>query len=191
MPALDIQIVSEALIGLGALPIDSFEDGTAEADVAARLYPSVRDSVLSIHPWTFASAETVLTRLAVQPLANYSFAYALPAGFLRALSVGDKDNQTSKGVDYRIQESRLHCSASAPLLAYIFRPDESGFPPYFRSALIAKLQAAFALPVTENTARATTLIQLAEKALVEAKTTDSQSQPPSRFEDYTLTAVRA
>ena len=191
MPALDIQIVSEALIGLGALPIDSFEDGTAEADIAGRLYPSVRDAVLSSHPWTFATAETVLPRLAVQPLANYSFAYSLPAGFLRALSLGDKGNQTNRGVDYRIQESRLHCSAEEPLLAYIFRPDESGFPAYFRSALIAKLQASFALPITENTSRATTLIQLAEKAVTEAKTADSQSQPPSRFEDFTLTDVRS
>lgn len=191
MPALDVQIVSEALIGLGALPIDSFEDGTAEADIASRLYPSVRDAILSSHPWTFATAETVLPRLAVEPLASFSYAYSLPSGFLRALSLGNKANKTNRGVDYRIQESRLHCSAEEPLLVYIFRPDVAGFPGYFRSALIAKLQAAFALPITENTQRATTLLQLAEKSVSEAKTTDSQSQPPNRFEDFTLTDVRS
>ena len=50
----DVSICSKALLKIGAQTITSFEDGTAEAEVAANLYPLVRDSLLSAYPWSFA-----------------------------------------------------------------------------------------------------------------------------------------
>jgi len=45
-----VELCSSALIKLGADSSSSFEDGTAEARVSARLYFLVRDSMLSAHP---------------------------------------------------------------------------------------------------------------------------------------------
>ena len=80
-----IELCSSALVKLGADGISSFEDGTAEARVAARLYPITRDGMLSAHPWTFATAQADLPRLVAAPLSDFSYAFQLPNDFLRPL----------------------------------------------------------------------------------------------------------
>lgn len=106
-----IEMCSSALVKLGAAGIDSFDDGSAEARVASRLYPLVRDALLSVHPWSFAT---------------------------------------------------------------VGRVPESDFPPYFTTALVARLAAEFCLPLTENSSRAERLSRLAETELKLAKLVDSQ-----------------
>ncbi len=54
MALSSIALCSRALLKLGADTIISFDEGTAEAEIAANLYPTIRDSQLSACPWTFA-----------------------------------------------------------------------------------------------------------------------------------------
>ncbi|MDF2780399.1 MAG: uncharacterized protein K0S96_203, partial [Geminicoccaceae bacterium] len=84
-----IELCSSALIKLGADSISSFEDGTAEARVAARLYPLARDAMLCAHPWSFATKKAELARLAGPPATDFAYAYQLPNDLLQALSAGD------------------------------------------------------------------------------------------------------
>lgn len=183
-----IQLASRALIKIGATPIAGFDEGTAESLVAATLYPSVRDGLLSAHPWSFATAQRVLPRLVGVPAADFDYAYQLPSDFLRALSAGEAGY--GRGLDYRIVERRLHTNAGSVTLTYIFRPSESAYPPFFDQALIAKLAAEFCLPITESTSRAETLHRLADDQFKHARLIDAQQDVPSRFEDYTLVGVR-
>ena len=88
MAYTDISICSNALLKIGAESITSFLDGTAEAEVAANLYPLIRDGLLASYPWSFAVGQKSLPRLAGVPLADYSYAYRLPNDFLRVLSAG-------------------------------------------------------------------------------------------------------
>lgn len=83
MAYTDISICSNALLKIGAESITSFLDGTAEAEVAANLYPMIRDGLLASYPWSFAVGQKSLPRLAGVPLADYSYAYRLPNDFLR------------------------------------------------------------------------------------------------------------
>ncbi|MBT4890046.1 MAG: hypothetical protein HON65_10885, partial [Rhodospirillales bacterium] len=83
MALSSIALCSRALIKIGAMSITSFEEGTAESEVAANLYSSVRDGLLSSHPWNFASAQVTLARLNADPIADYAYAYQLPVDFLR------------------------------------------------------------------------------------------------------------
>ena len=183
-----IALSSRALIKLGAATIASFEEGTAEAEVAANLYPSIRDALLSAHPWSFATAQSVLPRLAAEPVADYASAFQLPADFLRALSAGPGGR--GRGIDYRIAERRLHADADQVVLTYIFRPAEPDFPPFFDQALIARLAAEFCIPLTESTTRAEALHKLAEHEFQRAKMIDSQQDSPGRIEDFSLVEVR-
>ena len=183
-----IQLASRALIKIGATPIAGFDEGTAESLVAATLYPSIRDALLSAHPWSFATAQRTLPRLVGNPAADFDYAYQLPSDFLRALSAGQSGY--GRGLDYRIVERRLHTNAVSVTLTYIFRPNESAFPPFFDQALIAKLAAEFCLPITESTSRAEALHKLADDAFRQARLIDAQQDVPSRFEDYTLVGVR-
>ncbi|MFN4276112.1 MAG: hypothetical protein ACK4FJ_07410 [Ferrovibrio sp.] len=181
-------LCSRALITLGAKPITGFDDATVEADIARHLYPSLRDALLSAHPWRFATQQANLPRLNQQPAGDYSHAFQLPPDFLRAMAAGQSDR--GRGLVYRISGRRLECNAETVLLTYVYRPDESGFPPFFDLALIARLAAEFCLPLTESTTRAQLLHQLAEAEFRRAKTIDSQQDEPGRIEDFTLVEVR-
>jgi len=184
------QICSQALVAIAAMPIASFEEGSAESIIAGTRYESVRDGLLSAHPWSFAKGQVTLPRLAATPSADFDHAYQLPADFLRALSVGGDDAGAGLGVAYRIFERTLHTNQDGVVLTYIFRPDESGYPPYFIEVLIAKLAAEFALPLTENTSRTEALARLAEHSIQRAKTIDAQQQTPRRIRAQYLVGVR-
>lgn len=184
-----IQMASQALIKIGAAPISSFDDGSAESTVAATLYASTRDALLSAHPWNFATCQQQLARLEATPSADFAFAYQLPADFLRALSAGSGDR--GRGINYRIVEHRLHTNATAATLTYVFRPPENAFPPFFDEALIARLAAEYCLPITESTSRADALHRLAEERFKTARLIDAQQDTPPRLEDYTLVGVRS
>ena len=189
MPLTDIALCSRALIRLGAAPITSFNDGTAEAEIAGALYAPVRDALLSAYGWSFASGQAQLTRLADPPAADYQYAYALPEDFLRALSAGTGGR--GRGLEYRLARSALHTDAEDVLLSYIFRPDEAEFPPYFDSILIARLSAEFCIPVTESTSRAEAMFRLAETEFSRARQTDAQQDTPGRIEDFSLIEARS
>lgn len=184
-----IALCSRALLKIGASSITSFDEGTAESEIAGNLYPSVRDGILSSHPWNFATAQMTLAKLVVEPVADFSNAFQLPADFLRVLSAGT--GPRSRGLRYRISESRLHSNADTVVLTYIFRPTESSYPPFFDQALISRLAAEFCIPLTDSTSRAEALFKLADATFRDAKTIDSQQSTPSQIDDFTLINVRS
>ncbi|KAA5605412.1 hypothetical protein F1188_10940 [Roseospira marina] len=188
MPLSAVALCSRALIAIGAGPLTSLDDGTAEAQVAGALYPGVRDALLSAHPWTFATAQTALARLSEVPAADFAHAYRLPGNHLRTLSAGA--GGSGRGLVYRQAEARLWTDAPAVTLTYIFRPDESAFPAPFVEALAARLAAAFCLPLTESTSRAQLLHQLAEDAVRAARLIDSQQDTPPALAHFPLVEVR-
>lgn len=188
MPLSALALSSRALLKIGAQPVTSLDEGTAEAEVAANLYPVIRDALLSLHPWSFATGQASLPRLSATPTGDFQHAFQLPPGFLRALSAGPPGS--GRGLAYRILENRLHADAPQVVLTYIFRPDESAFPPFFDAALVARLAAEFCLPLTENASRAEMLYRLAEQELRAARQADSQQATVRAIEDFPLIAAR-
>ena len=188
MALSDIGLCSRALIKIGASPISSFEEGTAQSEIAGALYEQVRDSLLSAYAWSFATGQVELAKLTESPTADYTYAYELPTDFLRALSAGY--GSRGRGLNYRIMSGKLHTNASEVVLTYIYCPEEESFPPYFDSVLIARLAAEFCIPVTENTSRSETLYKRAEEEYKRARQSDAQQDTPNRIEDFTLIDVR-
>jgi len=183
-----IALCSRALLKIGGDTIISFDEGTAEAEIAANLYPTARDALLSAHPWSFARAQARLARLTAEPTADFAFAFQLPADLLRAVSAGGPDR--GRGLCFRVAERRLHADAPEVVLTYVFRPDEADFPPFFDQALIARLAAEFCIPLTGSTSRAERLDRLAEIELRRARLIDSQQDTPSALDDFTLIEAR-
>ncbi len=184
----DVALCSRALIRLGAAPITSFDDGTAESEIAGALFGPTRDAILSAYPWTFASGQVNLVKLSESPLADYQNAFALPIDFLRAISAGQGGR--GRGLNYRIARGALHTDAEEVVLSYIFRPEEEEFPPYFDMVMIARLAAEFCIPATENTSRADALFRLAETEFTRARQIDAQQDSPGRIENFSLIDVR-
>ncbi len=188
MALSDIALCSRALIKIGASPIQSFTDGTAESEISGALYDHTRDALLSAYAWSFATAQTQLNQFAEAPIADYQYAYALPNDFLRALSAGGAGR--GRGLNYRLSGNALHTDASEVILTYIFRPEEQAFPPYFDQAIIARLAGEFTIPITENTSRSQTMLTIAEREYERARQIDAQQDTPNRIEDFTLVDVR-
>ncbi len=183
-----IDICAAALVKLGASPIASFADGTAEADVAVRLYPVTRDGLLAAYPWSFTIAQAVLTAETVAPTADYAHSFALPSTCLRVISAGI--GKSGRGLDYRIQGAKLLADAESLTLTYQRAAAENEFPAFFTTVLIARLAAELCLPLTEGTSRAESLYQLAATELRLARLLDSQQSTPRRLEDFTLIEAR-
>jgi hypothetical protein len=183
-----IEICSTALLKLGASPISSFTDATAESDIAARLYPVTRDGLLAAYPWSFTMAQTVLTAEAAIPTADYAHSFALPSTCLRVMSAGI--GKSGRGLDYRVQGTKLLADAESLTLTYQRVVPESEFPAFFTAVLIARLAAELCLPLTEGTSRAEGLYQLAAAELRLARLLDSQQSTPRRVEDFTLIEAR-
>lgn len=184
----DIALCSRALIRIGAAPITSFTDGTAESEIAGALYAPVRDALLSAYAWSFATGQAVLSKLETPPIADYAHAFQLPADYLRALSAGASTR--GRGLNYRIARGQLHTSSDGVILTYVFRPEEEEFPPYFDQALIARLSAEFTIPVTESTSRAEAHFRIAEGEYERARQIDAQQDTPGRIEDFSLIKAR-
>lgn len=189
MALSDIALCSRALIKIGAAPITSFDDGTAESEIAGALYESTRDALLSSYPWSFATGQATLTQLETAPIADYSFAFGLPSDHLRTISAGTAAR--GRGLNFRVAAGALHTNASAVTLTYVYRPDESEFPPYFDQTLIARLAAEFTIPITESTSRAEAHLDFAEKEFEKARQIDAQQDTPGRIENFSLVDVRS
>ncbi|MCB9978561.1 MAG: hypothetical protein H6862_03000 [Rhodospirillales bacterium] len=188
MSLTDISLCSRALIRIGAAPISSFEDASAESEIAGALYGPVRDGLLSAYPWSFATGQVALPRLAASPAADYAYGFTLPDDFLRAISAGNGGR--GRGLRYRIARGVLQANAEEVMLTYIFRPDESEFPPFFDAALMARLAAELCIPVTENTSRAEALYRLADLEYQRARQIDAQQDSPGRLESFSLIDAR-
>lgn len=188
MNANSVEICSHALLKLGANTISSFQDGTLEAEVAANLYPLVRDFLLAAHPWNFAIKQQALPRVSTAPAADYRFAYALPADCVRVLSAGA--NGRGRGVQYKLRGRFLLSDAHEVMLTYIHRPDESTFPPFFIMALVAHLTAEFCIPLVESTSRWESMRKMADSEFRRARLIDSQEDSPERLEGFSLVEER-
>jgi len=185
----DVALASRALIRIGAAPITSFSDGTAQSEIAGALFGPVRDGLLSAYAWSFATGQVALSELGTPPLADFNKAFQLPNDFLRALSAGS--GTKGRGLRYRISRGALHTDSEDVVLTYIFRSEEEEFPPYFDQALIARLSAEFVIPITENTSRAETAFRLAENEFKRARQIDAQQDTPNKIENFSLVDVRS
>jgi hypothetical protein len=183
-----VELCAAALLKLGARAIDSLDEPTVEAGCARRLYPLVRDGLLVAHPWSFTLAAARLSPEAEAPLADFRYSFPLPADHLRTVSAGV--GASARGLTYRIQGSKLLADAPEVTVAYQRRAGETMFPAFFVQALVARLAAELCIPVTEGTARAAELAQMAELELRRARLADSQQATPRRLEDFTLIEAR-
>lgn len=188
MSYTDVSLCSKALLKIGAQTITSFQDGTAEAETAANLYPIIRDGLLSSYPWSFAIFQKKLARLDMKPVADYQYAYQLPTEFLRIISAGSGNR--GSGIEYRIFENKIYTNSQDVIITYISKVNENIFPTFFCEALVSRLAAEFCIPLTESSSRAEYLSKKADTEIKQARLIDAQQSTPLKFEDFTLVEAR-
>jgi hypothetical protein len=185
--ATDIEINNQALLLVGATQIQAFDDESREAEVSSALYFTIKETLLSIHPWTFALGQKNLTRITQVPLGDFNYAYQLPTNpkMLKVI-------KTDPNSRYRIFEDKLYCDNAEVNITYLFDPKEQNYPSFFISALVMELAKFYAAALIQDDTSIQIFTSLAEKELRKARNIDSQQQPPIGIDpqEFSITAIR-
>lgn len=182
-----VRICSDALMMLGAHPIQSFKQTSDHAQLCASLYPGVRDDLLRKHPWNCAVKRTVLSPHRHDPVFEFSKQFLLPSDCLRVLSVG----HPSEDIPYRKEGRFILANVSSIRLRYIFcNDDESTWDNALILLAKTAMAAKLAYAVTGSIPLRDSLTQEAELLFRQAKAIDGQELPAESLNGYPLLESR-
>lgn len=182
-----VSIASNALLMLGAQPINDFNEDSDRARLASNLYEPARDLLLRSHPWNCAIKRVVLSPDTDAPAFGYSYQFTLPGDWLRTLSVGDYGEE----IDYRIEGRKILADDSVLKLRYIFRNDqEATWDTMLIDAMTKTMSSTMAYAITQSTSKEELEFKKLEMALKQARAVDGQEDPPETLGDFRLLASR-
>jgi len=196
-----LSIANEALLLVGADPIDTFGDDSTESKLVSRFYERVKKSVLRSYEWNCAKRRgdlTVITDsttgLEVPPVNGYSHQFSLPQGSIRVLDVfvggfrpePERDGERA----YSIEGKRILINASAVSISYIANITEAELDAHVEDVIIRALAADMSYPLKESNSTTARLKQEYKEAMFEAMTTDSLENPAVVLRTDGLSRVR-
>lgn len=183
-----VSICSNALLMVGAQTINSFDGDLSDRQrLAANLYETVRDYVLSSHPWNPCTKRVSLNPDTDAPAYDYALQYTLPADFLRLGSIGELGLEP----EYRIESGKILCDDAPLLLRYVWKnTNEATWTPLMVMAVTLAMRQVLAYPITQSTSLEQLIDQAIEPMLKKARTIDAQDQPPETLGDFRLLGSR-
>jgi hypothetical protein len=198
----DVSICSDALVMLGASVISSFDEGTPSATACARLYPDLRDTLLSRYPWSWSIRKVQLSRLVTPPINEWKYAYQLPGNMLTGvLAVFDSGSDAARPINYgwEIYGSQLFTNLETVYIDYQETVTEASMPPYFVRLLRIAMSAELAIVITDQVQKMDYLRTIAFGSpgengrgglFRESVNIDSRGQLTKSIEDFSLIQVR-
>lgn len=181
-----IKIASDACLLLGASPIQSFDEGTVEAQTAKAFYEETLITALSHSNWSFAKRPVQLVQLDKQAAYGYKYVYRVSEEVIKIISLNDHMNQ-----DYRLISGReLHTSIENPFVVAIVKVNESELPAAFTLALKHMLAAMFCSTITDDSSQAERFERKGQMLLKKAAFTDQTQQPVNYIKRSDLINVR-
>ena len=174
--ATEVSICSNALRRLGDDPITSLTDDTERARLCNSFYADARDSVLRMHPWSFAITRASLAQLTDKPAYGFTYQYALPTNpyCLRVLGM-EYEDYIFKVENYSTQGRVLLTNESTAKILYVARiTDTTQFDALFVDVLTAKLAVDLVYPITNSANLQTQMQKLYQLKLSEARSIDGQ-----------------
>lgn len=175
MAITKIDICARALVMIGAQPITSFTDGSTEALVANNVYEDITKAALTRHKWRFATTQQQISLLTNTPTGRYDYAYQVPTNpevlQINTITVNDYVIPYARYQDYIYVDG--YGSQNTLIMDYVYRVDESYFPPHFVLALEYELASIFAGSVARDSAMIKQFKEMAERQMLIAKNIDS------------------
>ena len=110
------QICNAALGLVGAAEIGNYDDASdrsVEAQSCRFYFPILLQCVLESFPWKCVAKQATLTTTAAEPPFGFSYAYVLPADWVRMIEM---DHPSRK---YRVYGRTLHTNASPAYINYV------------------------------------------------------------------------
>lgn len=199
----DLSICSDALILLGASPISSFTEGSDAAQACDRLYPDLRDTMLSTYVWSWTLKKSQISRLSTNPINEWEYAYQLPGDMLSGvLAVFETNgtNERSKRYGWEVYGDQLYTNMETAFIDYQASISETKMPNYFVRLLRTALASELAIVVTDQATKADYFKAQAFGSpnengrgglMREAMNIDARGQSTQIVEDYSLIEVRS
>lgn len=183
-----VEISSNALRLVGDDPITSFSDDTERARLVNAIYEEMRDEVTRAATWNCCKSRQVLASLSETPAFGWSYYHQLPSDCLRVVDVFSGDTR----IDHAVEGRRLMTDVSSVNLIFLKRvTDPNEFDALFIAAYTARIAAELALPISGSNTVATTMWQLYDKKVKEARTIDSQEGSTATLDVQSIFDARA
>ncbi len=171
-----VAICNRSLTLLGGNTITSFEDDIVEAKLCNIHYTQVRDAVTSAIEWTFATKRAgPLTPDAQAPLFGYSFQYTLPSDLMLLLFATTQAHGDHEIARYVIEGGKLLADVGTGVyIRYNARiTDTTKFVQPYTEALVARMAAELAVPLTESRTLQGQFFKIYQAKLDEAAAVDN------------------
>ncbi len=170
MATSPVEIVNNALILLGASPINTLTDNTKEARTMNRIYENTKRQLIANHPWKGSTKRAPLVASATAPEFDYAYQLPLPADCIRVFDT-DLGSETRWTTENRF----LLCDSASASIKYAFdQTDTSKLCEGFCEALAYKLAHKSAYAITQSSTLAARLGQEYLVILRDAKAQSAQ-----------------
>lgn len=184
--AADRQAVSYCNRALGLLGQDPISallaSETATAAHCVVFYEPTKEALLQEFPWRFATKRRQLSLLSDAPPKPWTKQFTLPSDFLYMQQTDESLQPYEIAADPTTGAMRFYAYESTIYIDYTADVDEAYFPAHFQNALVHRLAAALAMPITEDERVASYWSQVARMVCSKAKVTDA-AQVPARLMD--------
>lgn len=181
--ATDVSICSNALLKLGAQPINDLSESSERARLASNLYASVRDSMLRSHPWNCCVKRVVLSPDTEAPAFDFAFQFSLPNDYERTLSVGESGIE----VAFKIEGLKLLSDDNPLYLRYVANETN---PAKWDAMLVRGMELAMAAEmayaITQSASMRDSTRQELEMHMKRARAVDGQDDTPETLGDSPL-----
>ena len=190
--ASNVDIANNALSILGGSTISSLTEDSKNARVCSQRFENVRNRIFRAHPWNCLIKRVQLAQNTTAPVIEFTYAYALPADFLRVLKIhnGTTDSVASD-MPYKIESTNLITDEATVYLIYVCKDtDSTNYDAYLYEVLAYQLAADIAYGITNNATLAKNLLADADEKLREARFVDSTENSTDTVEADEFTDAR-
>lgn len=168
-------------------------DSIRAAQLVNAHYENCRDTLLRAHPWNWAVKRAVLVDTGEAPEFEFAYAFGLPEDFLKII----RTDSESEGInaEYRIENQNdvrvLITDEGSCEIEYIAQIDDTSlFDPLFVDILAQRLAAEICPALTDNANMTSTLWEVYQTKLREARGVDAQEGTPRGLDADTWTSSR-
>ncbi len=174
----EVSICNDALDSLGAKVIASLTENSKNARLCNRKYPLTRDYVLTDHIWGFAQERAILATVSGEPVwteDRMTVIYQKPTDCLKINFVN------IESAIVKIEGDKILSNEEGLKIKYTKREtDPMKFFPKFIEALVARLSAEMAYPITAKRTVMDSLFTIYyNKKLPQAISSESQQGTPT------------
>lgn len=180
-----IQLINNALILIGDLPVNDLVGNERPKVVANNLYDNIVQNELSKYRWGFARQKAQLSKWYTGPVGTeYSSKYQLPSDMMVLIKL-------NPSIPYNVLNGQVYCNYSDTLYCdYIADTDESNWPPYFSNMIEYALAKDFAIPIRDSSSSKQ---EMANEYVIQsrmARYADAQQHPITPIADRPFIDVR-